>query len=77
MARARPRRSTRGRTTLSLREQQVLQLVAEGLTNFEIGQKLIVAEETVKSHIRKVLNKTGAKTRAQAVAIAMRRKEIV
>lgn len=62
---------------LSLREQQVLQLIAEGHTNMEIGQKLILSEETVKTHVRKSLQKTGARSRAQAVAVAMRWKEVV
>ena len=54
-------------------EIAVLQLVADGFTNREIGHILFVSEETVKSHIRLVLAKLRAHNRAHAVAIACRR----
>ena len=57
---------------LSDREVEVIDLVANGLTNGEIGKRLFLSEETVKSHLRNVLAKLGAKNRAHAVALAFR-----
>ena len=55
------------------REIEVLQLVSEGLANREIGQRLFLSEETVKSHVRHLLAKLQARSRAHAVAIGFRR----
>ena len=55
------------------REIEVLQLVADGLVNREIGQKLFLSEETVKSHVRHLLAKLQARSRAHAVAVGFRR----
>jgi DNA-binding NarL/FixJ family response regulator len=55
------------------RETQVLQLVADGLVNREIGETLFLSEETVKSHVRHLLAKLQARSRAHAVAIGFRR----
>ena len=55
------------------RERQVLQLIADGLVNREIGVELHLSEETVKSHVRHLLAKLQARSRAHAVAIAFRR----
>ena len=55
------------------REIAVLQLVADGCANREIGIRLRVSEETVKSHIRHLLAKLEARNRAHAVTIAIRR----
>ncbi|HYM97552.1 MAG TPA: LuxR C-terminal-related transcriptional regulator [Candidatus Sulfotelmatobacter sp.] len=55
---------------LSPREQEVLRLVAEGLSNKDIGKRLFVSEGTVKTHVTSVFNKLGVETRAQAVAVA-------
>lgn len=55
------------------RETEVLQLVAEGLVNREIGDRLFLSEETVKSHVRHLLAKLQARSRAHAVAIVFRR----
>ena len=55
------------------RELEVLQLVSDGLVNREIGQRLFLSEETVKSHIRHLLAKLQARSRAHAVAIGFRR----
>jgi DNA-binding CsgD family transcriptional regulator len=57
---------------LTRRERQVLQLVADGLANREVGDVLYVTEDTVKSHIRNILAKLGASSRANAVAIGIR-----
>ncbi len=55
------------------REIEVLQLVADGLVNREIGQQLFLSEETVKSHVRHLLAKLQARSRAHAVAVGFRR----
>lgn len=55
------------------RELEVLQLVADGLVNREIGQRLYLSEETVKSHVRHLLAKLQARSRAHAVAVGFRR----
>jgi len=55
------------------REIEVLQLIAEGLVNREIGKALFLSEETVKSHVRHLLAKLQARSRAHAVAVGFRR----
>lgn len=55
------------------RELQVLQLIADGLANREIGGKLFLSEETIKSHVRHLLAKLHARSRAHAVAVGLRR----
>ncbi len=55
------------------REVQVLGLISEGLVNREIGKVLFLSEETVKSHVRHLLAKLQARSRAHAVAIGFRR----
>ena len=57
----------------TMREIEVLQLVADGLVNREIGQRLFLSEETVKSHVRHLLAKLQARSRAHAVAVGFRR----
>ena len=51
-------------------ESQVLVLVAEGCTNAELAARLSIAESTVKTHVKRILAKVGARDRAQAVVIA-------
>ena len=57
----------------TMREIEVLQLVSDGLVNREIGQRLFLSEETVKSHVRHLLAKLQARSRAHAVAVGFRR----
>ena len=55
---------------LSDREREVVALVADGLTNREIAQKLFIAESTVKSHLNHIYGKLDVRNRTQAVAQA-------
>ena len=57
----------------TMREIEVLQLISEGLVNREIGTRLFLSEETVKSHVRHLLAKLQARSRAHAVAVGFRR----
>jgi DNA-binding NarL/FixJ family response regulator len=57
---------------LTSRERHVLHLVAEGYTNAEIAGLLILAESTVKTHVKRILAKIDARDRAQAVVVAYR-----
>jgi DNA-binding NarL/FixJ family response regulator len=58
--------------TLTQREREVLRLLADGQSNEEIGKRLFISPETVRTHVRKAMAKLAADTRTQAVAIALR-----
>jgi DNA-binding NarL/FixJ family response regulator len=58
---------------LTEREAEVLRHVAEGNRNRDIAEKLFISEETVKVHVKHIMDKLGASDRTQAVAIAVRR----
>jgi DNA-binding NarL/FixJ family response regulator len=53
---------------LGKRETEVAQLVADGLSNKQIGARLFISEHTVDSHIRSIMNKLGCRSRAQIAA---------
>ena len=53
-------------------EREILQLLADGMSNQDVAAKLFISQETVKSHVRHILAKLEADTRTQAVAIALR-----
>ena len=57
---------------LSPREREILDLLAEGLTGQAIASRLFLSPETVRTHVRNATTKLGAKTRVQAVALAVR-----
>jgi DNA-binding NarL/FixJ family response regulator len=59
-------------TRLTPRELDVLSLLAEGLQHDEIGRRLGISSETVRTHLRKASGRLGASTRTQAVATALR-----
>ncbi len=62
--------SAPGLDGLSRRELEVLQLVAEGRSNTEIGRRLFLAEKTVRNNLTTLLSKTGAATRPELIALA-------
>ncbi|MFE0512148.1 response regulator [Streptomyces sp. NPDC058964] len=60
---------------LTEREREILELIGEGLTNRQIGQRLFLAEKTVKNHISRLLAKLGVERRVQAAVIASQTKD--
>jgi DNA-binding CsgD family transcriptional regulator len=71
----RPARARRA-GQLTRREQESLRLVAMGMTTTAAADQLGISPETVRTHVRNAMNKLGARTRAQAIAVAMRDGEI-
>ena len=69
-------RTAHERRTLTLREMQILECLAEGLSNKGISNNLEITEETVKSHLKNLYEKLGASDRAHAVSIALRQRMI-
>jgi len=57
---------------LTVREREVLRLLADGCSNEEIGKRLFISPDTVRAHVRKAMAKLSAATRTQAVATALR-----
>ncbi len=64
------RRGDASSSELTAREHQVLQLVAEGLTNGQIGERLFLSPKTVTVHVSAILRKLGASTRTEAVRLS-------
>ena len=57
---------------LTPREREVLQMLASGIVNKEIAERLSISEHTVKFHVASILGKLGASTRTQAVSLGIR-----
>jgi RNA polymerase sigma factor (sigma-70 family) len=61
---------------LSPREHEILELIGEGMTNRQIGQRLFLSEKTVKNHISRLLSKLGVERRVQAAVLATRARPV-
>ena len=59
--------------SLSPREREVLTLIAEGMSNAQIAERLSISEKTVRNHVSNLFDKLGVWTRAQAIVFAMER----
>jgi two-component system nitrate/nitrite response regulator NarL len=75
MTRPQPRTTT-GAVPLTDRELSVVRYAADGLTNRKIGEMLLLTEDTIKTHMKRLLRKLGANDRAHAVAICIRNRWI-
>jgi DNA-binding CsgD family transcriptional regulator len=64
--------ATNGKPSLTPRESEVLAHVADGLSQEEIGRRLSISPETVRTHVRKARDRLNARTRTHAVATALR-----
>lgn len=64
---------SRDNRELTARELEILQLVADGFENDEISGQLYISKETVKTHVRRLLQKLGARSRTHAVSVGLRR----
>jgi len=61
------------RNELSVREREILQLVAQGMKNREIADKLCISEFTARNHVISLLDKLGTRDRTEATAVAIKR----
>jgi DNA-binding NarL/FixJ family response regulator len=61
---------------LTKREREILRLLADGMTNEEVGARLFLSPETVRTHVRKAVGRLGARNRVQAVAVALKEQAI-
>jgi DNA-binding NarL/FixJ family response regulator len=68
--------ATRRQPALSVREREIIQLLADGLTGDEVADQLVLSTETIKTHIRNAMTKLEARNRVHAIAIALRAGEI-
>jgi len=68
-------KSAQDEVELTLRERQILQLITEGLTNRQIGERLGLAEKTVKNYVSGLLDKIGAERRTQAAVYGMKHRK--
>jgi DNA-binding NarL/FixJ family response regulator len=66
------RRATSTQKSLSKREREIMDLLAQGLTGEQVAAQLFLSPETIKTHIRNAMNKLEANTRVHAIAIALR-----
>lgn len=69
-------RATARQQMLSVREREIMGLLAEGLTGEQVADRLFLSAETVKTHVRNAMGKLEAKNRVHAIAIALREGEI-
>jgi DNA-binding NarL/FixJ family response regulator len=58
-----------GPASLTAREREIMNLIAQGLTNGQIAQRFVLSEKTVKNHVNRIYAKMGASNRAQATAL--------
>jgi DNA-binding NarL/FixJ family response regulator len=70
MEHGRPRRGSRDKFELTVRQQKLMELVAQGLTNKEISKELGLSEYTVRNHISRILRQLDAESRSEAVEVA-------
>jgi len=66
--------NTTAQESYSRREREIVQLIAEGRTNREIAARLIISEQTVKTHISRIFSKAGVTSRAQLAPLALKLK---
>src|SRR3954451_20477760 len=66
------RKATSTQKSLSKREREIMDLLAQGLTGEQVPERLFLSPETIKTHIRNAMNKLEAHTRVHAIAIALR-----
>ena len=66
------RRATQRMPSLSKREREIIELLAQGMTGEQVADHLVLSSETVKTHIRNAMAKLEASTRVHAIAIALR-----